>query len=88
MTTSATLPRSIRLVQWMAEHSITYRALANQLGCSYENVHRWIYSDIMPTKYHASCVALGFPPELLPAPYDRPQGRPTRKPCFPGLVAS
>ncbi len=88
MSTATTLPRSIRLADWLAEHNIRYRDIGHELGISTAAAHKMLKQDTMPTVHHAKCIALGFPPEILPEPYDIKRGRPAGKPLFPGLVAS
>lgn len=89
MTTTGELPRSERLRFWMLEHYITNAALGEQLGISAQAVNRLLKEDTMPVRRHEKCLELGFPKELLPAPFDRPRGvRGFRKPIFPGLVAA
>lgn len=87
MTTPPTLPRSVRLKEWMSEHHIDNQAVAEQLGITRERVRMYFNQDWMPVGPHKQCVALGFPVDLLPTPYDMPKGRPRLKPHFPGLAA-
>lgn len=87
MTTLAILPRSVRLKEWMDEHRITYRATGEQLGITEQSVRKFLLQDWMPVRHHEKCVALGFPVDLLPTPFDKPKGRIRSKPHFPGLAA-
>lgn len=88
MTTPPTLPRSVRLKEWMSAHGIIHQDVAEQLGITKNAVQTYFNGDCMPVRYHEKCVALGFPVELLPMPYDRPRGRTRRKPFFPGLATA
>lgn len=84
----ATQSRYIRRCEWMNEHRITYVAIGEQLGISATAVSRMLYSETMPVKRHQQMLALGFPDDMLPVPFDRPRGRPKNVPIFPGLAAS
>lgn len=88
MTTTTTLPRTERLRLWMAVHNITDAALGKKLGISAQATNKFMNAEIMPVKHHEKCLELGFPMELLPAPFDRPRGRRPKQPRFPGLVAA
>lgn len=85
MTTLAQMPRGMRLRKWMAQHSITYEALGAALGCSRQVAYNLTVQETMPSQHYPKCLALGIPAELLPAPFDRPKGRPRLEPQFPAL---
>lgn len=84
-TVSVSLPRSERLREWMLAHNITDAALGRQLGITAQAVNKFFSQDTMPVRHHEKCLALGFPQNLLPTPYDRPRGR-RRIPNFPGIM--
>ena len=73
------------LMVWMAEHSITYRALGEQLGLTIGGVHNLLTRPTIPTARHSQLTALGFPEGLLPPPQDIPPGPKPKVPDFPGL---
>ncbi len=86
-TVNAPLPRSERLRLWMTAHNITDAAIGKHLGITAQAVNKFLLRDTMPVRHHIKCLELGFPEELLPAPYDRPRGRRALAPHFPGLAA-
>ena len=88
MTTATELPRYVRLRNWMAEHGITDKALGEKLGTSGTAANKLIRNDTMPTKRHQECLALGFPSDLLPHPYDGGGSRAKAVPFFPGLASA
>lgn len=88
MATPPNLPRSVRLKEWMFAHDITHQDIAEQLGITKNASQIYLNGDCMPVRYHEKCVALGFPVELLPMPYDKRRGPGRRKPNFPGLATA
>lgn len=73
------------LQKWLKQHSITYAAIAIQLGITEAGVRHILYADSMPTQRHAQLMTLGFPVAVLPKPLDRKPGRKRLVPDFPGL---
>lgn len=88
MTTTPELPRTEQLRKWMADHFITDAALAEHLGVSTQATNKFINSETIPIRHHSKCLALGFPEELLPTPFDKPRGPRPKTPIFPGLMAA
>lgn len=88
MTSSTQVPRIVRLREWMDDHEITDVSLGLHLGLSRGSVCRILNSQTMRTEHYDKCLALGFPPELLPLPFDRKTGPRPKQPRFPGLVAA
>lgn len=88
MTSTPVIPRSTRLREWMDAHQITDEALGEKLGLHRVSVCRVLNAETMRTVHHAACLELGFPPELLPIPYDKPRGPRPKQPVFPGLVGT
>lgn len=73
--------RQAELKLWMEERHITNQSLADVLGVSRAFVWKMLSRDTMPAKRHKQMLLLGFPDELLPAPYQEP------KPFFPSIMA-
>ena len=71
---------------FMAAHSITLRAIGEQLDVTTSGAKGLLARDTIPTGRHAQLVALGFPPDILPEPMDLPPGPRPKIPHFPGLV--
>lgn len=72
--------RQAALILWMEERHISIQALAEALGVSRPFASVMLNRETIPAKRHKQMLRLGFPPELLPPPYHKPE------PFFPGLM--
>lgn len=80
-------PRTVRLRQWMANCSVTYRWVGEQLGITTTAARSLLIKDTVPVKRHQRLVEIGIPAELLPVAMDIPTGPARRKPTFPAMTA-
>lgn len=72
-----------KLRQWMWERDITHKSIAERIGMAESTVATMLKSPHIPTKRHAQLIQLGIPPEVLPVPLDKRNGRPPKTPRFP-----
>ena len=85
MTTDLCSERYKRLLSWMNGYDISFSAIAEQLGISVSGARFTCKGETCPIAHHRKLLALGFPPELLPFPLNKPRGRQRKIPKFPTL---
>lgn len=59
---------------WLKRKEITLETLANLVGVKVPGLSKNLRNKTMPVEQHATLVAYGLPPEILPAPLDQKRG--------------
>lgn len=77
--TLESLTRQERLLVWLRRSGISCVELGEKLGISKSGVSRYFRGDTMPSRHVQKLIDLGIPAELLPAPEDKPRGKPARR---------